>query len=140
MSKVTSKAQSQRQLRVGEQIRRSLSDILNRGEIHDPDLNRIPITVGEVAVSADLMIATAFVLPLGGEDRDVALSLLRKHRYEIRHLITRALTLKFSPEIRFQIDETFDRIEATNRMFSDERVKRDIEAKDPATDSAKDPE
>ena len=58
---------SQRQLRVGELIRRTLSDVLARGDIHDPDLNRISITVGEVTTSPDLKIATAYVCPLGGK-------------------------------------------------------------------------
>ena len=57
---------SQRQLRVGELIRRTLSEVLMRGDIHDPDLNRLSITVGEVRTSPDLKIATAFVMPLGG--------------------------------------------------------------------------
>ena len=61
---------SQRQLRVGELIRRTLSEVLMRGDIHDPDLNRMSVTVGEVRVSPDLKIATAYVLPLGGEGQD----------------------------------------------------------------------
>ena len=61
---------SQRQLRVGELIRRSLSEVLARGDVHDPDLNRLSITVGEVRTSPDLRIATAYVLPLGGEGKD----------------------------------------------------------------------
>ena len=64
---------SQRQLRVGELIRRRLSEVLARGEIHDPDLNAMSITVGEVRASPDLKVATAYVLPLGGKDRDAAI-------------------------------------------------------------------
>ena len=75
---------SQRQLRVGELIRRKLSELLQRGEIHDPDLSRMSITVGEVRVSPDLRIATAYVLPLGGDGKDEALALLRENRHEIR--------------------------------------------------------
>ena len=67
---------SQRQLRVAELIRRRLSDVLMQGDIHDPDLNRMSITVGEVRTTPDLRIATAFVLPLGGQDRDAALEAL----------------------------------------------------------------
>ena len=61
---------SQRQLRVGELVRRALSDILMRGDIHDPDLNRFSVTVGEVRMSPDLRVATAYVVPLGGEGQD----------------------------------------------------------------------
>ena len=60
------RAPSQRQLRVGELIRRTLSEVLSRGELHDPELNRMSITVGEVRVTPDLRIATAYVLPQGG--------------------------------------------------------------------------
>jgi len=121
-------ARSQRQLRVGELIRRTLAGILTRGEIHDPDLNRMSITVGEVRVSGDLRIATAFVLPLGGEGGEDALSLLRKNRYELRHAVSKELTLKHSPELRFQLDDTFDRIDETNRLLSQDQVRRDVES------------
>ena len=118
---------SQRQLRVSELIRRRLSDVLNHGDIHDPDLNRLSITVGEVRCSPDLKVATAYVLPLGGEKRDEALEALRRNRSEIRRVVSRGLQLKFAPEIRFAIDETFDRLDATRRMFSDENVRRDLD-------------
>lgn len=118
---------SQRQLRVSELIRRRLSDVLNHGDIHDPDLNRLSITVGEVRCSPDLKVATAYVLPLGGENREEALDALRRNRSEIRRVVSRGLQLKFAPEIRFAIDETFDRLDATRRMFSDENVRRDLD-------------
>ena len=122
-----SRGPSQRQLRVGELIRRTLSDILIRGEIHDPDLNRMSITVGEVRVSPDLRIATAYVLPLGGQGREEALSALRRNRYELRRAVSKALTLKFSPEIKFEVDETFDRLDDTRRLFEQENVRRDLD-------------
>lgn len=121
---------SQRQLRVGELIRRTLSDVLQRGDIHDPDLSRMSITVGEVRTTPDLKIATAYVLPLGGRDAAVALAALRRNQGELRHLVSRALTLKFAPELRFELDETFDRLDETRRMFADERVRRDVERPD----------
>ncbi|MEI4473469.1 30S ribosome-binding factor RbfA [Frigidibacter sp. MR17.24] len=130
---------SQRQLRVGELIRRTLSDVLNRGDVHDPDLNRMSITVGEVRTSPDLKIATAFVLPLGGQDAELALKALRRNKGELRHHVAKAMTLKFAPELRFQIDETFDRLDDTRRMFADERVQRDIAAgRDDAEDDGED--
>lgn len=118
---------SQRQLRVGELIRRRLSDVLAQGDIHDPDLNRMSITVGEVTCSPDLRIATAFVLPLGGDNRDEALAALRKNRSELRRVVAKGLALKFAPELRFAIDETYDRLDDTRRLFSDETVRRDID-------------
>lgn len=118
---------SQRQLRVGELIRRTLSDVLARGDVHDADLARMSITVGEVRVTPDLRVATAHVLPLGGQNREEALAALRRNTAEIRHLVVKGMTIKFAPELRFQIDETYDRLEASRRMFADDRVRQDLD-------------
>ena len=120
---------SQRQLRVGELIRRALSEILMQGIIHDPDLNRISVTVGEVTASPDLKIATAYVCPLGGEGGEDLISLLAKNKSEIRRSISKKLTLKYTPDLRFRIDETFDRMDETRRLFSQENIKRDLNTK-----------
>ena len=134
---------SQRQLRVGELIRRTLSDVLLRGDVHDPDLNRHSITVGEVKASPDLKVATVYVMPLGGHDAEDALAALRRNTGELRHLVAKGMALKYAPQLRFVLDETFDRMDDTRRLFEDERVRRDVEdgddddlgdASDPATD------
>ena len=117
---------SQRQLRVGELIRHRLSELLLRAEVHDPDLNRHSITVAEVRASPDLKVATAYVMPLGGAGAGDALTALRRNARELRHLVAKGLKLKYAPELRFQLDETFDRMDDTRRMFADERVRRDI--------------
>lgn len=116
---------SQRQLRVGELIRRTLSDVLLRGDVHDPELNAMSITVGEVRTSPDLKVATAFVLPLGGKGRDEAIDALRRNRNELRRQVAKGLTLKFSPELRFRIDETFDQMDETRRLLNQDDVRRD---------------
>jgi ribosome-binding factor A len=121
---------SQRQLRVGELIRRALSEVLARGEVHDPDLNRLSITVGEVVTSPDLKIATVYILPLGGKGRVEALAAMKRNKGELKRLIGRSLDLKFTPDLRFALDETFDRLDDTRRLFSDEKVRRDLEARD----------
>lgn len=118
---------SQRQLRVGELIRRRLSEVLARGEVHDPELNRLSLTVGEVRCSPDLKVATAYVLPLGGEGRGAALEILRENRAELRRTVAKGLALKFAPELRFALDETYDRMEATRALLSRDEVKRDLE-------------
>ena len=118
---------SQRQLRVGELIRRALSDILMQGTIHDPDLNRISVTVSEVTASPDLKIATAYVCPLGGQGGEDLIALLAKNKSEIRRSISKKLTLKYTPDLRFRIDETFDRMDETRRLFSQENLKRDLD-------------
>lgn len=118
---------SQRQLRVGELIRRTLSDVLARGDVHDPDLNRMSITVGEVRTSPDLKIATAYILPLGGDNAETAVELLAKNKAELRRALSKKLTLKFSPDLRFRVDDTFDRLDETRRLFSQDTVKRDVD-------------
>ena len=120
---------SQRQLRVGELIRRALSEILMQGIIHDPDLNRISVTVSEVTASPDLKIATAYVCPLGGQGGKDLIALLAKNKSEIRRSISKKLTLKYTPDLRFRIDETFDRMDETRRLFSEENIKRDLNTK-----------
>lgn len=122
----TASGPSQRQLRVGELLRRTLADVLTRGDVHDPDLNRIPITVSEVRASPDLKIATAYVMPLGGRDQETALAALRRNKAELRHLVSREMTLKYAPDLRFKLDESFDRMDETRRLLNDETVQRDI--------------
>ena len=118
---------SQRQLRVGELIRRTLSEVLSRAEVHDPDLNRLSITVGEVRASPDLKVATAYVSPLGGRGQEDILALLGRNRNELRRLVTKRVGLKFSPELRFQLDPTFDALDDTRRMFDQDAVRRDLD-------------
>lgn len=131
----TGEGPSQRQLRVGELIRRTLSDVLNRAEIHDPDLNRMSITVGEVSCSPDLKVATVYVMPLMGSVKvEDAIAALARNKAELRHRVSAELTLKYAPDLRFRPDETFDRLDETRRLFADERVRRDIEADDAAGD------
>lgn len=118
---------SQRQLRVGELIRRTLSDVLARGDIHDADLSRMSITVGEVRVSPDLRVATAYVLPLGGEGQDSVVRLLADNKNELRRAVAKQLTLKFAPDLRFRLDETFDQMDETRRLLNQEAVRRDLD-------------
>jgi ribosome-binding factor A len=118
---------SQRQLRVGELIRRTLSEVLMRGDIHDPDLNRISVTVGEVRTSSDLKIATAYVMPLGGEGQEDLIALLARNKHELRRIIGKKVGLKYAPDLRFRLDETFDQIDETRRLFEQDTVRRDVE-------------
>ena len=120
---------SQRQLRIGELIRRTLSEVLARGDIHDPDLNRVSVTVGEVSASPDLKVATAYVCPLGGQGGENLIALLAKNKSEIRRAISKELTLKFTPDLRFRLDETFDRMDETRRLFSQDAVRQDLDDK-----------
>lgn len=121
---------SQRQLRVAEVIRHRLAEVLARGDVHDPDLSRFSITVSEVVASNDLKLATAYVMPLGGEGAAEALAGLRRCKAELRHLVARDLGLKFAPDLRFELDTTFDRMDDTRRLFNDPRVQADVAAPD----------
>ena len=121
------KAPTQRMLKVGEQIRRTLSSVLQRGEVHDPDLNRMMITVGEVRMSPDLRVATAYILPLGGKNKEEALDAMRRNRHEIRHLVVKGGSQKFAPELRFEIDGTFDQMDATRALLADDHVRQDLD-------------
>ena len=118
---------SQRQLRVGELIRRALSDVFSRGDLHDPDLRAVSITVGEVRTSPDLKQASVYVLPLGGKDRDVVLDALNRNRREIRREMNAHVTLKFSPELRFLADTSFDQMDETRRLLNQPGVQRDLD-------------
>jgi len=121
---------TQRQLRGGELIRRTLSEVLAQGDVHDPDLNRMSITVGEVRTSPDLKIATAYVLPLGGKGRREAIEALARNKHELRRAIGKAVNLKFTPDLRFVIDETFDQMDESRRLFAQGDVRRDIDGND----------
>ena len=118
---------SQRQLRVGELVRRTLSDVIVRGELHDPDLDGVSITVGEVRMSPDLRVATVYVLPLGGANTQVIIKGLARSAHELRRALNRNIKLKFSPELRFIADDTFDQMDQTRDMLGQDRVRRDLD-------------
>ena len=117
---------SQRQLRVGELVRRTLAQVLAQGDIHDPELNRLSVTVGEGRTSPALKIATAYVLPLGGQGQDEVVELLARNKHELRRIVGKKLGLKYTPDLRFRLDETFDRMDETREMLSRAEVARDL--------------
>lgn len=117
----------QRQLRVGEVIRRALSEILARGDLHDEALAHVSITVSEVRVSPDLRHATAFVMPLGGVNTREVVKALGRNRVELRRLVTDRIDLKFSPELGFEPDTRFDQMDRTRELLRSAPVRRDLE-------------
>ena len=117
---------SQRALRVGELIRHAMSDMLTRGDVHDPVLEGHLITVPEVRMSPDLRMATIYVMPLGGRDiKDVIEALERNKRY-LRGEIAHHVNLKFAPELRFRADERFDEAERIEKLLRTPEVQRDL--------------
>ncbi len=121
----SSKGPSQRQLRVGELIRRVVSEVLLRGDIHDPELAHVSVTVGEVRATPDLRQALVFVLPLGGQNADVVIEALNRNKSEVRRAVNKELSLKYSPELKFMYDQTFDQMDETRRLLEQENVRRD---------------
>src|SRR5947207_6140289 len=101
------KGATQRQLRVGELIRHALAEMLTRGDVHDPVIEGHLITVPEVRMTADLRLATVYVMPLGGRDAETVVAALERNKKFLRGEIARRVNLKFAPEIRFRIDERF---------------------------------
>ncbi|MGG7565837.1 30S ribosome-binding factor RbfA [Rhodovulum sp. DZ06] len=130
---------SQRQLKVGEEIRRALSGALLRGDIHDDTLARLSITVSEVRVSPDLRNATAFVLPLGGFEAEEALAALKRNKGELRRAIAKEVRLKYSPDLSFIRDDAYDRMDEARRLLNSDVVRADVEGRD-GSDGASSPE
>jgi ribosome-binding factor A len=125
---------SQRQLRVGELVRHALADMLARGEVHDPVLEGHMITVPEVRMTADLRLATIYVMPLGGRDQADVLAALDRNKKFLRGEIAHRVNLKFAPEIRFRIDERFDEAERIEKLLRTPAVQRDLNKPDDGND------
>lgn len=117
---------SQRMLRVGELVRHALAGLFARGEIEDDLLAGKVLTVPEVRMSPDLKLASAYVMPLGGEQADEIVAALNRHQRFIRGRIAPELDLKFAPEVRFFVDETFEEFGKIDALLRSDRVQRDL--------------
>jgi ribosome-binding factor A len=117
---------SQRQLRAGELVRHALAEVLARSEVHDPVIQGHLITIPEVRMSADLRLATIYVMPLAGRDQAEVLAALNRNKRYLRGEIARRVNLKFAPDIRFLIDETFEEAERIGKLLRSPQVQRDL--------------
>jgi ribosome-binding factor A len=135
MKKRDSKIPSQRQLRVGEEVRHALAMFLERGAIRDPGLEGTPVTVTEVRISPDLRKATVFVMPLGGGDADGVIKALGRAKPFIRRQLARDVRLKYVPDLSFVEDSTFDEVSRIESLLQSPEVSRDL-----AEDASGDPE
>ena len=117
MNNKSGKPVTQRQLRVGEMIKQSLGMIFLKNEAKVPNLETNKITVTEVKMSQDLKIAKAFVLPLGGENADETVSVLKQFSFLIRKVLSKKITIKFLPKILFAKDESFEYAEKIERLI-----------------------
>ena len=133
------KAPTQRQLRVGEEIRHALSDIMLRAAFRDPELAGRVITVTEVRISPDLRNATAFVLPLEGEAAPMVAALNRAGAY-LRGQLARPVTLKYLPSLQFVHDERFDEATRIDRIMHSPQVQQDLARPTAGQDADADPD
>lgn len=130
VKKATTSAPSQRMLRVGERVRHEIAALLQRGEIIDPLLETVTVTVPEVRMTPDLKLANVYVMPLGGEDAEDVARALNAHAKFIRGRIAPALDLKYAPQFRFFVDRTFDEYGRIDAILRSDRVQRDLAPRD----------
>jgi ribosome-binding factor A len=122
----TPEGKSVRLLRIGEQVRHVLAGVLGRGEVRDPVLETHIVSVSEVRVSPDLRIATAFVKALGGDDEAVLAALRRNARF-LRGEVARSMSTKYTPELKFRLDESYEEASRIDALLRDPKVARDLE-------------
>lgn len=126
MSKGEIKTPSQRQLRVGEELRHALAQLLERGEVHDPGLAGTSVTVTEVRISPDLRNATAFIMPLGGAGDAAAVEALMRARGFLRCRLAEMVRLKVMPALSFRLDASFDEADHIEALLRRPEVARDL--------------
>ena len=124
------KAPSQRQLRAGELIRHAMAEMLSRGEVHDPVIEGHMITVPEVRMTADLRLATIYVMPLAGRDAGEVVAAFERNKRFLRGELAHRVNMKFAPEIRFRIDERFEEAERIAKLLRTPDVQRDLDKND----------
>ncbi|MGB1361429.1 MAG: 30S ribosome-binding factor RbfA [Alphaproteobacteria bacterium] len=112
------KPPSQRQLRVGEQVRQAISDMLRRGDIYDPELNSVSVTITEVSISPDLKNAVAYAVPLGNDDGENIIKALNRNSSQFKHYIAKNIDLRAHPRISFKLDTAFDYAEEITHLLN----------------------
>lgn len=128
MRNETPETRSVRVLRVGEQVRHVLSELLTRGEVHDDVLASHPVSVTEVRMSPDLRHATVFVKPLLGRDEEAVLKALRTNTAYFQREVARRVKMKYAAKLKFLADESFDEGTHIDRLLRDPKVARDLES------------
>jgi ribosome-binding factor A len=128
MRNETPETRSVRALRVGEQVRHILSDILARGDVHDPLLATHPVSVTEVRMSPDLRHATVFVKPLLGREQDAVLKAMRTNTAYLQREVASRVKLKYAAKLKFLADESFEEGGHIDALLRDPKVARDLES------------
>ncbi|MCY1317118.1 30S ribosome-binding factor RbfA [Sinorhizobium sp. GL28] len=128
MTKATSSAPSQRMLRVGEQVRAAITQVLQRGEVRDPVIEKTVIAISEVRMSPDLKIATAYVTPLGVPNHAEVIDALNRNAKYIRGRLGPQLRqMKYMPDVRFRDDTSFDNYKKIDELLRSPEVSRDLD-------------
>jgi ribosome-binding factor A len=122
----TQEGRSVRLLRVGEQVRHALSDILMRGDVHDETLAKHLVTITEVRMSPDLRHATVFVKPLLGKDEGIVLKALRTNTAYLQSEVARRVNTKYAAKLKFLADESFDEGSHIDSLLRSDKVARDL--------------
>ncbi|WP_033074147.1 30S ribosome-binding factor RbfA [Sphingopyxis sp. MWB1] len=122
-----SEGPSVRVLRVGEQVRHVLSEILQRGDVHDDVLTKHPVSITEVRMSPDLRHATVFVKPLLGRDEEAVIKALRTNTAYLQREVASRIRMKYAAKLKFLPDESFDEASHIDRLLRDPKVARDLE-------------
>lgn len=133
-----SRGPSQRQLRVGETVRKELSDILTRGRFSDPDLDGVIVTIPEVRMTPDLRLATCLVMPLGGVNAENVEKALNRSAKYLRGQVSRRLTMKYMPDLRFVLDTRFDDDDRIGTLLHSPEVSRDLDEDEGESDAGQD--
>ena len=118
---------SQRMLRVAELIRHSMAELLARGDVLDPVLETHVVTVPRVRMSPDLKLATIFVMPLGGLDSTEVIAALERNKKFLRGEVVRKVNLKFAPDIRFRMDDSFENAARIDALLNSPKVRGDLD-------------
>ncbi|MBQ9034813.1 MAG: 30S ribosome-binding factor RbfA [Alphaproteobacteria bacterium] len=119
---------SQRQLRVGQEVRKVIAEAIEQGEVRSPEIAEAFITITQVVMSPDLKYATVYLMTLNGKNLGVVLEQMQAEKWLFKKLVAAKLKLRFTPEINFRVDDTFDEVDRVNKLMSDPKVQKDLQS------------
>lgn len=117
---------SQRQLRVGQEVRKVIAEAIEQGEVRSPEIAEAFITITQVIMSPDLKYATVYLMTLNGKNLGVVLEQLQAEKWLFKKLVAAKLKLRYTPDINFRVDDTFDEIDRVNKLMNDPKVQADL--------------
>lgn len=117
---------SQRQLRVGQEVRKVIAEAIEQGDVRSPEIQEAFITITQVIMSPDLKYATVYLTTLNGKNLGIVLEQMQAEKWLFKKLVAAKLKLRYTPEINFRVDDTYDEVERVNKLMSDPKVQQDI--------------